>query len=231
MTGQPHSNNANMNSTNQGRVRSNVQGSRERSKRDKFIRSIFVCHAERGFTPGKQVILNSELKQKIINEMTNIEPIPPKPETYRTFAYNPTGNGISERINQQITQILRMYKGWSLNMIKEIIENRLNNMFHSTLKDIPANIVIQKLNGNNIQIKSTQKDKQLIKMNAGRRQYKYSINQEVLIRNMTSCKTDSLFEGPYKIISIDLSDEVFIIDKGDKVVRVNIKRVKPFWRR
>ncbi|KRH93771.1 hypothetical protein M153_5800004480 [Pseudoloma neurophilia] len=55
MTGQPHSNNANMNSTNQGRVRSKVQGSRERSKRDKFIMSIFVCHAERGFTPGKQV--------------------------------------------------------------------------------------------------------------------------------------------------------------------------------
>ncbi|KRH92908.1 hypothetical protein M153_2129000677 [Pseudoloma neurophilia] len=33
----------------------NPRPPRERSKRDKFIRSIFVCHAERGFTPGKQV--------------------------------------------------------------------------------------------------------------------------------------------------------------------------------
>lgn len=48
-----------------------------------------------------------------------------------SFVYNPTGNSINERLNQTISTVLRIYKGWDLEVIKKVIENRMNQSYHS----------------------------------------------------------------------------------------------------
>ncbi|KAG0429710.1 hypothetical protein DMUE_5726 [Dictyocoela muelleri] len=58
-----------------------------------------------------------------------------------TSPYNPTCNGISERLNATIKNKLRIYKGESLNEIVKKIEVNLNFSFHSTLKASPIEIL------------------------------------------------------------------------------------------
>ncbi|KAG0441657.1 Pro-Pol polyprotein [Dictyocoela muelleri] len=58
-----------------------------------------------------------------------------------TTPYNPTGNSISERINQIITKILRIYKGWNLEQIKIIIENRINKIVNTSFGNSPEEIL------------------------------------------------------------------------------------------
>ncbi|KRH92360.1 transposable element [Pseudoloma neurophilia] len=51
--------------------------------------------------------------------------------------YNPTANGICERTNATIAQILRMNQGKSLTKALSIAETNLNHCTHSTLKTSP----------------------------------------------------------------------------------------------
>lgn len=54
-----------------------------------------------------------------------------------TSPYNPTGNSISERVNANIVTVLRIYKRCSIKHLKQLIENRINNLVHSALKMTP----------------------------------------------------------------------------------------------
>ena len=58
-----------------------------------------------------------------------------------TNPYNPTGNSISERINQCIGNVLRIMKGHPLDLIIERIENNLNLTHHRVLKCSPEQLV------------------------------------------------------------------------------------------
>lgn len=51
---------------------------------------------------------------------------------------------MSERINQIITTVLRIYKDWDLELIQIVIENRLNRVFHTGIKGIPVEVAKQK---------------------------------------------------------------------------------------
>jgi hypothetical protein len=59
----------------------------------------------------------------------------------KTSVYNPTGNSISERLNSHTTTTLKFYKNWKLDLIKEIIENRINNIYHTSVNELPKTIV------------------------------------------------------------------------------------------
>lgn len=58
--------------------------------------------------------------------------------------YNPTGNSISERINQQINECMRIYKGACIKEFIRIIMNRLNNVYHTNINTTPFEKVFGK---------------------------------------------------------------------------------------
>lgn len=70
-----------------------------------------------------------------------------------TSTYNPTGNGVSERVNGIINTILRIYKIWSLKIIQEVIKQRLNETYHSAIENIP----IIAARDERVEIKTTKK--------------------------------------------------------------------------
>ncbi|KAG0435282.1 Transposon Tf2-6 polyprotein, partial [Dictyocoela muelleri] len=108
-----------------------------------------------------------------------------------TSPFNPTGNSISERINQQITDILRIYKGWDIDIIKEIIENRLNNIVKISTKMKPSDIVFSKSKTMNLN-KNETKIKRSIKHN-------YQTGDLILIKNHIIGKLEQPFLGPFEI--------------------------------
>jgi transposase InsO family protein len=55
-----------------------------------------------------------------------------------TPIYHPSSNGISERLNQAVAEVLRMYRGKSILEIKKLIEFRLNNNYNRSIKQIPS---------------------------------------------------------------------------------------------
>lgn len=57
-----------------------------------------------------------------------------------TSAYNPSGNGISEKINQRIGNGLRLQKGTNIKKAVERIEKTMNELYHFTLGYSPYNI-------------------------------------------------------------------------------------------
>jgi hypothetical protein len=87
----------------------------------------------------------------------------------KTSTYNPTGNSNSERINAHISIVLRIYKGFDLKKIKQIIENRINNVFHSSINDTPKSIVEKYQSGQTIirQNLISNRNKRLSKINKG----------------------------------------------------------------
>ena len=46
---------------------------------------------------------------------------------FKITPYNPTGNALAERVNQNFKTVLKIYKDWNINLMKEIIGNK-NNM-------------------------------------------------------------------------------------------------------
>ncbi|KAG0442535.1 Gag-Pro-Pol polyprotein, partial [Dictyocoela muelleri] len=59
----------------------------------------------------------------------------------KTSPYNPTANGISERINSNIKNVLRIYKGSELSSVIQKVEINLNLTHHSILKASPVEIL------------------------------------------------------------------------------------------
>ncbi len=58
-----------------------------------------------------------------------------------TAVENPQGNGIVEKTNSTITNLLRIYKGKDLNSLKRIIERRLNLTFNFGLGKVPIELI------------------------------------------------------------------------------------------
>ncbi|KRH93757.1 pol polyprotein, partial [Pseudoloma neurophilia] len=101
--------------------------------------------------------------------------------------YNPTGNGISERINQTISTVLRIYKGWDLKLLKIVLENRLNNIFHYGIKMIPTEAA--KLPSID-RVEENRNEKRRIN-------HIYKCNDEILIKNTRKkTKLDPFFIEP-----------------------------------
>ena len=144
-------------------------------------------------------------------------------KNYYSTAYNPTGNSVSERINLDISVILRIYKHWNLEVIKTIIENRLNRMYNSNLKNTPQNI-LEKSITQTFPLKSKNA---LPKSNII--DFKYEKGNRVLIKNLKrESKLDDLFIGPYEIFDIH-ENYLIIIGSDKKKQKINVKNVKPFF--
>ncbi|KAG0435490.1 Transposon Tf2-6 polyprotein, partial [Dictyocoela muelleri] len=114
--------------------------------------------------------------------------------------YNPTCNSLSERINSTISNILRIYKGWNIKIIHEIIENRLNKIVNVSLKTSPYKIIFE--------------NESFTKNNSNKRKnfinFDFKMGNEILIKNEQRGKIEDPFYGPFKITRISAENNVFI---------------------
>lgn len=103
-------------------------------------------------------------------------------------SYTPSSNGISERLNRTIIQILRLYKNIQLQKILEIIKRRLNIIYHRGVKGFPISILEEPNALNQVNNNITELKKKPFK-----------IGDQVLLKNFGASKTEKQFRGNYKI--------------------------------
>lgn len=126
-----------------------------------------------------------------------------------TPIYHPASNGISERLNQMIAEVLRMYKGEDIKRITELAMKRLNYNYHRAIQEHPISI----LQGyseydyikNHTSFTPKHKNNKMRKLKKNKTkniQSNIIIGDYVLIRNFVRNKLDDLFIGPFKITHI-----------------------------
>ena len=110
-----------------------------------------------------------------------------------------------------------------MNLIVEIIENRINRTYIIFLKDTPENIVCygqEKI----FNIKNN-KDH----LNKNRIDHIYKINDKCLIFNYKkNSKLDPNFLGQFQIIEV-YTNRVKLIDDDKNTMVFNVKNIKPYF--
>lgn len=144
-----------------------------------------------------------------------------------TSPYNPTGNSISERINREIVTVLRIYKKNGLNILKNKIENKMNNLTNSTIKQIPSDLLKDYKNERNFPDFISE----LKKPNQKTTQYLHNFKKGdlVLTKQFNKHKLEDLYTGPAEII--DIRGEQLRVQNldGKKIQTVSFKNAKPFF--
>ena len=136
-------------------------------------------------------------------------------QIYHSTIYNTTDNSLSERINKDIGTILRIYKNQDLNIIKCIIENRLNKTYNTNLKNTPHYIL------NNKPYARYEMKNHIDKSNMNRKEHEYRNGDLILIKNQNrKAKTDDLFYGPFEIVETQ-NNYVTLKDSNNKTLKHN----------
>lgn len=155
-----------------------------------------------------------------------------------TTPYNPTGNSVSERLNGQINDIMRLSRKQTLKNLTHNIKTRLNLTNHRITNKTPFEIIhntspfqeidinhainmdkVKTLNQNNRNTNNT-------KTNSKRKEHIYNIGDKVYKKNHMQDKVQRLWLGPYSIQKIKDENTVYI-DELTKVTLQNIKNLKP----
>ncbi|KAG0439135.1 Transposon Tf2-9 polyprotein, partial [Dictyocoela muelleri] len=158
----------------------------------------------------------------------------------KTSPYNPTANGISERINYSIANILRMNKGKSLKDIVKKIEVHLNLTHHTILNASPLEFInkfsvfdplARDLSNNLAGVKIREKNKKESEMkrkNKLRCEIKLNVGDKVLRRNVVQDKILDRYLGPFEVIKVSEDYGNVWIMEGKRLVRHNVKNLKPY---
>ena len=153
-----------------------------------------------------------------------------------TSAYNPTGNSITERINKQIGEGLRILRGKSLKELEIKIYNKINHNYNKTINMTPFEAYIGKSSITNTKIKNINSEElarknilnkiyNLKRINKNRISYNYKINSMAYRKNNDQDKIIEKYSGPFKIIQIK-NDKIYL-DEINKITENNIKNLKP----
>lgn len=155
-------------------------------------------------------------------------------------ANNPTCNGISERINKTIKELLRIYKGQSIKQAIIKINTALNVFYHKTIKTspfelvfgynyfnkIPSSIDRYKIARENT-IAQGYKTNRLLN-NSRIANFKFNIGDNVFVKAKINSSLDQIWDGPFLINGKDeLGNRIKVKIKG-KSIWHNIKNLKPF---
>lgn len=83
-----------------------------------------------------------------------------------------------------------MYAGWSLDVIAVVIENRLNRIWHSSVKNIPDLLVTSYRNCEIVRVQQKDNSKTLKRSNRRRKEHKYAPGDEILLKTVNPSKTE-----------------------------------------
>jgi transposase InsO family protein len=164
---------------------------------------------------------------------------------YLTTSHNPTGNSLSERINQIIGEVCRMSRGMKLSELEERINTRLNYNTNRVTGYSPYEIMFRKnafnekeLNFNDEELrKIAEKHKKATKNTQNKRissrikKFNFKINEWVYKKTFSPDKVDPVWKGPFKILNVDKNGNYVEIQENFKTTKQNIKNLRPYFRR
>ncbi|KAF9760601.1 Retrovirus-related Pol polyprotein from transposon 17.6 [Nosema granulosis] len=117
--------------------------------------------------------------------------------------YHPQSNGISERVNLTIAEVLRIYKGKEIKTIKDIAEHRINNNVNTTLGVSPREIIFR---NSFYDLDSIEKDEWKPKMINHSVKTKLSnilrLEDCVYVKTNSTNKMDRKYQGPMTVETI-----------------------------
>ncbi|KAG0437016.1 Gag-Pro-Pol polyprotein [Dictyocoela muelleri] len=158
----------------------------------------------------------------------------------KTAPYNPTGNSIVERMNQELGIILRVVRGKNVREIYKGIEMRINSTINMTTGYPPKEIFLstsifknfdKKINVYKDEIISRIKSKSskyANKINSNCKRHIYKPNDKVFMRNHSPDKIEK--NGWDLIMSSNFKKNLnnIYINKKGKNLKVYIKNIRPF---
>eukprot|EP00477_Mikrocytos_mackini_P000223 GAHX01000236.1.p1 GENE.GAHX01000236.1~~GAHX01000236.1.p1 ORF type:complete len:505 (+),score=69.11 GAHX01000236.1:395-1909(+) len=157
----------------------------------------------------------------------------------KTTPFNPTSNSLSERLNQQLGNVVRMAKGSTFGDIKRRSHKRLNlcadrttgfspyeklrkiSIFDFERRDLTEEINKALLN------KRHELERNTRNTNKKRINFDFQPGKYVFIRALHPLKTDCRWRGPYEIVSVDQKRNFVWIQEENRQSRVNIKQIRP----
>ncbi|KAG0420508.1 Transposon Tf2-6 polyprotein [Dictyocoela roeselum] len=159
-----------------------------------------------------------------------------------TSAYNPTCNGISERINGTIGNICRISRKRT---IKELLRNLfigINFTCHTTLGLSPFELVYKyspfdafkrdlTREVNEAKSLESSKAERLCEINKkGRIKHEYKKGDLIFKKMHHPDKIREKWAGPFRIEKL-INKDTYVIDEGTKLTRQNIKNIRPYFKR
>ncbi|KAG0442790.1 Transposon Tf2-9 polyprotein [Dictyocoela muelleri] len=160
----------------------------------------------------------------------------------KTATYNPTGNSIVERINQEVGTVLRILREKSIKEIPKGIDRRINYNANMTTGYPPKEIFLSVSIFNNYE-KPVKIDKNVIKQRiiSKMNQYiekfkskkgliKYKTGDKIYVKNMSLDKVEKKWLGPYTIAKISKNPNNVYIKKRDIISKISIRNTRPFSR-
>ncbi|KAF9761344.1 hypothetical protein NGRA_2706, partial [Nosema granulosis] len=142
--------------------------------------------------------------------------------------YHPSSNGISERLNQTIAEVIRMYRYEDIETKTELIMKRLNYNYHRGIKEQPIAVksgfnpydyfTRQRKHQPNIEEKYKVNDLSSLQ----RKDLKeLSIGDSVMIRKFGGKKTDELYLGPVRIEGMSRRKQWLKIEDKQECVHID----------
>ncbi|KAI4292771.1 hypothetical protein PAPHI01_2045 [Pancytospora philotis] len=156
-----------------------------------------------------------------------------------TTAYNPTGNSISERINQTLSKVLQASSHMPIRHVICRINQVLQHQPHRPLRASPFEIRYQystfdplkrKLPGFTPQVAARLQQlasNQNLQTNQKRIPHSYQIGDLVYRRVNRPGKLSPYWTGPYQIIKKGLSNNTFTLENDTHTIEANVKLLRP----
>lgn len=145
-------------------------------------------------------------------------------EAIRTPVYHPASNGTVERQNSMIAEMIRIYRGQSIEEVTEKINKRLNINYKRSIKTSPYEMIhgysfFDPLRRESRIILKTENSNTMTHTKP-----KFAINEIVYIRDTTASKTEDQYKGPFVISEV--GDKGLWIKVHNKRDWYHVKNVK-----
>lgn len=168
-----------------------------------------------------------------------------------TTSRNPQANAVCERMHQTVANVLRTTlnsgEAPNLQVANQAIENALATTVYATRCSVsrslgcsPGELVFQRDMLLDLPVitdlltiqekRQVMIDENLRRQNQKRREYRYEVGGEVLIKTVNPSKLEARAHGPYVITRVYTNGTLDVRRNAQVVERLNIRRVVPFRR-
>ena len=153
-------------------------------------------------------------------------------------AYNPQANGIVERQNAFVSNVVRINRDLPKEKLEELVNFSINNSFHRRLGFTPNELKegrsIWDPWNREIEINFDELGERMQKFSEEEFQRKsnfikrtYKVGEKVFVKNQNANKIDEKYKGPFGIVEISKSGNSIKVDYGEKLQWCSVRNIKP----